>query len=184
MNNQPYPYSFHIALDGNGINGLEGMAGTCLFLFNPEDNSYAFKVQYYDGIAAGHWVSVNPEGTIGFLGNVGQHLLFYDARTLDEIDRISTLRFEANDTSLRGSTHLVWLNKDESPLWPTRRSARSRGLGPKNWRSDPHRAPRDLLARAHPSQEKLVLCDDIQSTASRLRGLPRVGDGIPKRICL
>jgi len=22
-----YPYSFHIALDGNGINGLEGMAG-------------------------------------------------------------------------------------------------------------------------------------------------------------
>jgi len=110
---QPYPYSFHIALDGNGINGLEGMAGTCLFLFNPEDNAYAFKIQYYDGIAAGHWVSVNPEGAIGFLGNVGQHLLFYDARTLDEIDRISTLRFEANDTSLRGSTHLVWLNKDE-----------------------------------------------------------------------
>jgi hypothetical protein len=112
-NKQSYPYSFHIALDGNGINGLEGMAGTCLFLFNPEDNSYAFKVQYYDGIAAGHWVSVNPEGTIGFLGNVGQHLLFYDARTLDEIDRISTLRFERNDTSLRGSTHLVWLNNDE-----------------------------------------------------------------------
>jgi hypothetical protein len=112
-NKLSYPYSFHIALDGNGINGLEGMAGTCLFLFNPEDNSYAFKVQYYDGVAAGHWVSVNSDGAIGFLGNVGQHLLFYDARTLEEIDRISTLHFEANDTSLRGSTHLVWLNKNE-----------------------------------------------------------------------
>jgi len=108
-----YPYSFHIALDGNGINGLEGMAGVCLFLFNPEDNSYAYKVKYYDGIAAGHWVTVNPEGTVGFLGNVGQHLLFYDAHNLKEIERISTLRFEPNDTSIRGSTHLVWLNNHE-----------------------------------------------------------------------
>ena len=37
-----YPYAYHIALDGNGINGLEGMAGVCLFLFDPEDNSYGF----------------------------------------------------------------------------------------------------------------------------------------------
>jgi hypothetical protein len=108
-----YPYSFHIALDGNGINGLEGMAGVCLFLFNPADNSYAYKIKYYQGVAAGHWVSVNPAGTVGFLGNAGQHLLFYDARTLDEIARISTLRFEPNDTSLRGSTHLVWLGDNE-----------------------------------------------------------------------
>lgn len=108
-----YPYTFYIALDGNGINGLEGMAGVCLFLFNPEDNSYAYKIKYYDGVAAGHWVTVNPEGTVGFLGNAGQHLLFYDAHHLEEINRISTLRFEANDTSLRGSTHLVWLNHHE-----------------------------------------------------------------------
>jgi len=32
---------------------------------------------------------------------------------LDEIERVSTLRFEPNDTSLRGSTHLVWLGNDE-----------------------------------------------------------------------
>jgi hypothetical protein len=108
-----YPYAFYIALDGNGINGLEGMAGTCLFLFDPEDNSYAYKIRYYDGIAAGHWVSINPGGSVGFLGNAGQHLLFYDGRTLEEINRISTLRFEPNDTSLRGSTHLVWLDNFE-----------------------------------------------------------------------
>ena len=108
-----YGYAFHIALDGNGINGLEGLAGVCLFLFNPIDNSYAYKIRYYDGIAAGHAVGLNPSGTLGFLGNAGQHLLFYDAHTLDEIGRISTLRFEAVETSLQGSTHLVWLNDRE-----------------------------------------------------------------------
>jgi hypothetical protein len=108
-----YPYSFHVALDGNGINGLEGMAGVCLFRYDPADNSYAYKISYYDGVAAGHSVNVNPAGTHGFLGNVGQHLIFYDAKNLEEYDRISTLRFEVNDTSLRGSTHSIWLNNDE-----------------------------------------------------------------------
>ena len=62
---------------------------------------------------AGHAVSVNPAGTVGYLGNAGQHLLFYDAHTLTEIDRISTLRFETARTSLQGSTHLVWLSNEE-----------------------------------------------------------------------
>lgn len=105
-----YPYAFYIALDGNGVNGLEGMAGVCLFLFNPADNSYAFKITYYDGVAAGHAVAINPAGTVGFLGNAGQHLLFFDARTLCEVGRVSTLRFEPTSTSLQGSTHLVWLD--------------------------------------------------------------------------
>jgi len=47
------------------------------------------------------------------LGNAGQHLIFYDAATLEEIDRISTLRFEPNDTTIRGSTHAIWLNTHE-----------------------------------------------------------------------
>ncbi|MFN0121851.1 MAG: hypothetical protein ACKV2V_15260 [Blastocatellia bacterium] len=108
-----YPYAFYVALDGNGINGLEGMAGVCLFLYNPAGQAHAWKIRYFPGIAAGHWVSVNPAGTAGFLGNAGQHLLFFDPADLSEIGRISTLRFEANDTSLRGSTHLVWLNNEE-----------------------------------------------------------------------
>ena len=108
-----YPYRFYVALDGNGINGFEGMAGVCLFLFDPSDNAYAYKVQYFDGAAAGHATTVNPGRTVGFLGNAGQHLLFYDAATLDEVDRVSTLQFETNDTTLRGSTHLVWLDDTE-----------------------------------------------------------------------
>ncbi len=108
-----YRYAFHIALDGNGINGLEGLAGVCVFGFNPADDSYAYKIKYYDGIAAGHAVGLNPSARIGFLGNAGQHLLFYDAQTLEEVGRISTLRFEPVETSLQGSTHLVWLNDRE-----------------------------------------------------------------------
>ena len=108
-----YPYAFHIALDGNGINGLEGMAGAWLFLFDPADNSYAYKIKYFNGTAGGHAVNVNPAGTHGFLGNAGQHIVFYDAHNLEESDRISTLRFETNDTSIRGSTHSIWLNNRE-----------------------------------------------------------------------
>ena len=105
-----YPYAFYVALDGNGANGLEGMAGMCLFLYDPATERFAWKISYYDGIAAGHACSINPSGRVGFLGNAGQHLLFFDAGTLDEVARISTLRFETPDTSLQGSTHLAWLD--------------------------------------------------------------------------
>ncbi|HVK40940.1 MAG TPA: hypothetical protein VM471_00555 [Phenylobacterium sp.] len=107
-----YPYAFYIALDGNGANGLEGMAGMCLFLYDPAADAFAWKIKYYDGIAAGHACSVNPAGTIGFLGNAGQHLHFFDANTLEETARVSTLRFETPDTSLQGSTHLAWLGEN------------------------------------------------------------------------
>ena len=105
-----YPYAFYVALDGNGANGLEGMAGMCLFLYDPATERYAWKIRYYDGIAAGHACSIDPSRKVGFLGNAGQHLHFFDAATLDEVARISTLRFETPATSLQGSTHLAWLD--------------------------------------------------------------------------
>lgn len=108
-----YPYQFHIALDGNGINGLEGMAGVCSFLFDPADNAYAYKINYHDGLGGGHAVNVSPDGQTGYLGTAGQHLALYDPFSLDPLDRISTLRFEENDTSIRGSTHVVWMNNQE-----------------------------------------------------------------------
>lgn len=107
-----YSYAFYVALDGNGANGLEGMAGICLFLYDPDGDRYAWKITYYDGAAAGHACTVDPTGRVGFLGNAGQHLLFFDAATLEETDRVSTLRFETPATSLHGSTHLVWLGED------------------------------------------------------------------------
>ncbi|HEY6796271.1 MAG TPA: hypothetical protein VI248_16470 [Kineosporiaceae bacterium] len=105
-----YPYAFHIALDGNGLDGLEGRAGACVFRYDPATGDHAYKVQYFDGAAGGHAPNVDPTRRVGFLGNTGQHLLFYDPATLAEVDRVSTLRFEVPDTTLKGSTHLVWLD--------------------------------------------------------------------------
>ena len=105
-----YPYAFHVALDGNGLNGLEGRAGVCLFRYDPETGDHAYKVTYYPGASGGHAPNVDPSRRVGFLGNTGQHLLFYDLATLEEADRVSTLRFEVPDTTIKGSTHLVWLD--------------------------------------------------------------------------
>ena len=108
-----YPYAFHVALDGAGLNGLEGRAGVCVFKYDPADGAHAYKVTYFDGVAGGHAPSVDPSRRTGFLGNAAQHLLFYDATTGEEADRVSTLRFEVPDTSIKGSTHLVWLDDTE-----------------------------------------------------------------------
>ena len=109
-----YPYSFHIALDGNGLNGLEGRAGVCLFRYDPVTNDYDYKIKYFDGLAGGHAVSVNNNNKIGYLGSTAQQLLFYDTDTLEEVDRVSTLRFESTDSSIKGSTHAAWLNNSEA----------------------------------------------------------------------
>ena len=108
-----YPYAFHVALDGNGLNGLEGRAGVCLFRYDPATGDHAYKITYFGGASGGHAPSVDPSRRVGFLGNTGQHLLFYDLATLEEADRVSTLRFEIPDTSIKGSTHLVWLDDTE-----------------------------------------------------------------------
>jgi hypothetical protein len=111
---EDYPYAFHIALDGNGLNGLEGRAGVCIFRYDPVTGDYGYTIEYFDGMAGGHAVSVSPDRRVGFLGNTGQHLMFYDTRTLDEIERISTLRFEATDSSIKGSTHVAWMNETQA----------------------------------------------------------------------
>jgi hypothetical protein len=108
-----YPYAFHIALDGSGLNGLEGRAGVCVFRYDPASGDHAYKVTYFPGAAGGHATSVSPGGTSGFLGNTGQHLLFYDPGTLAELDRVSTMRFEVSDSTIKGSTHVVWLSDHE-----------------------------------------------------------------------
>lgn len=108
-----FPYEFHIALDGNGLNGLEGRAGVCVFRYNPQTDDYNFDIKFYDGMAGGHAISISPDRRTGFLGSTAQHLMFYDTATLQELSRISTLRFEATDSSIKGSTHAVWLNNSQ-----------------------------------------------------------------------
>ncbi|MCU1658141.1 MAG: hypothetical protein JWO57_2797 [Pseudonocardiales bacterium] len=136
-----YPYAFHIALDGSGLNGLEGRAGICGFKFDPVSGDHAYKVTYFDGVAGGHAPNVDPTRRVGFLGNMGQHLLFYDAATLEEVDRVSTLRFEIPDATIKSSTHLIWLDDTQFVT----------AIGEQFWKFDVNR-----LTKAEPIAEHLM----------------------------
>ena len=110
------PFDLFIALDGNGMNGFEGFAGIARLrcASDPERaDSCDVAIRFFDGVAGGHATQINPQGTIGFLGNLSQTLLLYDPRTLREIERASTLRFHAPEVVYSSQTHAVWLGESE-----------------------------------------------------------------------
>lgn len=102
-------FDFYIALDGNGLNGFEGFGGVARLRGDTQRDVFDVSVNYFDGFSGGHATQLNPQGTIGFLGNLSQTLLFYDPRTLEEVKRFSTLRFAAPDVFYQSQTHVVWL---------------------------------------------------------------------------
>lgn len=102
-------FDFFIALDGNGLNGFEGFGGVARLSGDTNRDVFDIRVKYFDGFAGGHATQLNPQGTIGFLGNLSQTLLFYDPRTLEEVKRFSTLRFVAPDVFYQSQTHVVWV---------------------------------------------------------------------------
>jgi len=101
-------FDFFIALDGNGLNGFEGFGGVARLRGDTSRDVFDIAVKYFDGFSGGHATQVNPQGTIGFLGNLSQTLLFYDPRTLEEVKRFSTLRLAAPDVFYQSQTHVVW----------------------------------------------------------------------------
>ena len=104
-------FDFFITLDGNCLNGFEGLCGVARLRCDPDADVWEKDIQFFDGIAGGHATQVNPSGTLAFLGNLSQTLLFYDPRTLREVRRLSTLRFCAPDVIYSSQTHVVWLSE-------------------------------------------------------------------------
>lgn len=102
-------FDYFIALDGHGLNGFEGFAGVARLRCDPDAGQYDVDVKFFPGLAGGHATQINAEGTVGFLGNLSQMLLFYDPRTLEEIGRYSTLRFHAPEVFYSSQTHVVWV---------------------------------------------------------------------------
>src|SRR3954463_10602893 len=103
-------FDFFIALDGHGLNGFEGFAGVARLRCDPDRDRWEPEVRFFDGIAGGHAVQLSPGGTVGFLGNLSQQLVFFDPRTLAEVTRLSTLRFRAPKLFYESQTHVVWLD--------------------------------------------------------------------------
>lgn len=104
-------FDFFIALDGNGLNGFEGFGGVARLRCAPESGRFEPEIRFFDGLAGGHALQINAEGTVGFLGNLSQTLLFFDPRTLKELKRFSTLRFGAPALFYEGQTHAVWMSE-------------------------------------------------------------------------
>lgn len=108
-------FDYLIALDGHGLNGFEGYGGVARLRYR--DGEWLADAKFYEGFAGGHATQLNPSGTVGFLGNLSQTLLFYDPGTLEEIRRFSTIRFGAGETFYASQTHVAWLD-DESFITP------------------------------------------------------------------
>jgi hypothetical protein len=104
-------FDFFITLDGNNLNGFEGLCGIARLRCDPDADRWDKEVHFFEGLAGGHATQVNPTGTLAFLGNLSQTLLFYDPRTLREVRRLSTLRFCAPDVIYSSQTHVVWLSE-------------------------------------------------------------------------
>ena len=105
-------FDFFIALDGHGLNGFEGFAGVARLRCEPERERWEPEVKFFDGVAGGHAVQISPKGTIGFLGNLSQQLVFFDPKSLQEVARYSTLKFRAPELFYESQTHVVWLDED------------------------------------------------------------------------
>lgn len=105
-------FSYFIALDGHGLNGFEGYAGVARLTGDAVAGDYEVDVRFFDGFAGGHATQINPSGTLGYLGNLSQSLLFYRPDTLEEVARLSTLRFGAPETHYSSQTHVVWLDDE------------------------------------------------------------------------
>lgn len=117
-------FNFYIALDGHGLNGFEGFAGIARLRCEPDADRWQPEVKFFDGVAGGHACQISPEGTVGFLGNLSQQLVFFEPRTLAEIARISTLQFRAPKLFYESQTHVVWLDEEHFVT----------AIGPELWR--------------------------------------------------
>ena len=103
-------FDLFAALDGPVLNGFEGPGGI-LRLRYYDDNHYDLDVKFYDGVAGGHAVQVNKEGTIGYLGGFDRTPLFFDPATLEEIKRFSTTHFGPIEVPYESQTHVVFLEE-------------------------------------------------------------------------
>jgi hypothetical protein len=97
-------WRWYIALEGEDLDGRFGRAG----ILRMDWPSKAVTYRYYDGVAAGHNVSIAPGGKLLLLGNFSQQIVVVDAANLEVLGRQATMAIEECDYRLRSPTHFVW----------------------------------------------------------------------------
>ena len=103
------PFSYYIGLDGPHLDGLIGHAGLLRF----DWPSKKISIEYYDGVSAGHNISVAGNGKLGLLGNFSQQLVLVDLENMRELERQSTMEIETVDYRLRANTHHLWYDDNQ-----------------------------------------------------------------------
>jgi hypothetical protein len=98
------PFDYYIALDGPHFDGLIGDAGLVHF----EWPSRKVRIAYFDGVSAGHNISISPSGARGLLGNFSQQIVLLDLENMRELKRQSTFAIERAEYRLRSNTHHLW----------------------------------------------------------------------------
>jgi hypothetical protein len=101
-------FSYFIALDGPHFDGLIGDAGLLRF----DWPSCRIEIEYFDGVSAGHNISISPSGKRGLLGNFSQQLVLLDLEEMREIKRQSTFAIEGASYRLRANTHHLWRDEE------------------------------------------------------------------------
>lgn len=100
------PWRWFVGLDGGDLDGLIGGAGVLRFAWPSRRVDHRF----YDGVSAGHNVSIAPGGRLLLLGNFSQQIVVVDTASLEIVQRAATMAIEESDYRLRANTHHVWLD--------------------------------------------------------------------------
>jgi hypothetical protein len=103
------PFTYYVSLDGPHLDGLIGHAGMLRF----EWPSKKISIEYYDGVSAGHNVSIAPGGKIGLLGNFSQQIVLVDLENMKELERQTTMGIEQSNYRLRSNTHHLWYDDNQ-----------------------------------------------------------------------
>jgi hypothetical protein len=176
-------FSYFVALDGPHFDGLIGDAGLLRF----DWPSRRIQIEYFDGVSAGHNISISPSGKRGLLGNFSQQLVLVDLENMREITRQSTFAIERAEYRLRANTHHLWRDErrfigaigDHLYEFDTEDLAHPRVLGPHGLynahelRWDASRRyvlMGDIGDETHPARQVGVF--DLQTGQSRVLRLP------------
>ena len=163
---QSYPYAFHVALDGSRAQRTRGPGRRVHLPLRPgRPVPTPTRSPTSTGWPGGHAPTWTRAGESASWATPVSTCSSTTRPPLEEVDRVSTLRFEVPDTTIKSSTHLVWL--DDSQFLTA--------IGEHFWKFDLNRLTKAEADRPAPAQAPARHEADRVGPLRRLRrhGPPR-----------